>query len=50
MRSTPSGPLLLAYVAYGLVVALGFLAIALVVMLSRGGRGRLEQRSGGGLR
>lgn len=46
VRSTPSGPLLLAYVAYGLVVALALLAIALVVMLGRGGRGRLEQRSG----
>jgi hypothetical protein len=38
IRPTPSGPLLLAYVAYGLVVALAVLAIALVVMLGRGGR------------
>ena len=46
VRSTPSGPLLLAYVAYGLVMALALLAIVLVVMLGRGGRGRLEQRAG----
>jgi len=45
--SSPSGPLLLAYVAYGLVIALALLAMALVVMLGRGGRGRLEQRTGG---
>jgi glycosyl hydrolase family 2 len=40
LRPTPSGPLLLAYIAYGLVFALAFLAMALVVMLGRGGRGR----------
>jgi beta-galactosidase/beta-glucuronidase len=50
VRSTPSGPLLLAYVAYGLVIALALLAIALVVMLGRGGRSRLEQRTGDAFR
>jgi hypothetical protein len=47
LRPTPSGPLLLAYVAYGLVVALALLAMALVVMLSRGGRGHVERRTAG---
>ncbi len=42
--STPSGTLLIAYVAYGLVVALALLAAALVVMVGRGGRGRVRPR------
>ena len=37
--STPSGPLLLAYFAYGLAGALAVLGVAFAVMVRRGGRG-----------
>jgi hypothetical protein len=37
--------LFVAYVAYGLVVAFALLAIALVVLLGRGGRGHVRQRT-----
>jgi beta-galactosidase len=45
LASTPSGQLLAAYVAYGLVVAFALLAGALVVLVGRGGRGRVVQRT-----
>jgi beta-galactosidase len=45
--STPSGELLLVYLAYGVVVAFALLAFALVVMIARGGGSRLRQRTSG---
>jgi hypothetical protein len=47
LASTPSGQLLLSYVAYGLVVAFALLAAALVVLVARGGGSRLRQRTSG---
>ena len=45
VASTPSGELLLAYLAYGLVVAFALLTATLVVMVARGGASRLRQRT-----
>jgi hypothetical protein len=45
VATTPSAQLLLAYVAYGLFVAFTLLAIALFVLLGRGGRGNVGRRT-----
>ena len=42
--ATPSGPLLLAYLAYGLAGALAILDAAFLLLVRRGGRGRRHSR------
>ncbi len=42
--ATPSGPLLLGYLAYGLAGALAILDAAFLLLLRRGGRGRRHSR------